>query len=50
MDTRTRRRPERAVFVGAGYIGLEMADALRTRGITVTVVEALPQVLATLRR
>ena len=48
IDTLTRRRPEHAVIVGAGYIGLEMAEALRTRGIAVTVVEALPQVLATL--
>ena len=45
MATLDRRQPERAVIVGAGYIGLEMAEALRTRGIAVTVVEALPQVL-----
>ncbi|MBP2355995.1 NADPH-dependent 2,4-dienoyl-CoA reductase/sulfur reductase-like enzyme [Kribbella aluminosa] len=34
-----------AVIVGAGYIGLEMAEALRNRGLNVTVVEQLPQVL-----
>ena len=34
-----------AVIVGAGYIGLEMAEALRTRGLEVTVVEQLGQVL-----
>ncbi|OXM74988.1 MULTISPECIES: FAD-dependent oxidoreductase [Amycolatopsis] len=36
-----------AVIVGAGYIGLEMAEALRTRGLDVTLVEQLPQVLST---
>ena len=35
----------RAVIVGGeGYIGLEMAEQLRHRGLRVTVVEALPQV------
>jgi NADPH-dependent 2,4-dienoyl-CoA reductase/sulfur reductase-like enzyme len=33
------------VIVGAGYIGMEMAEALTTRGLEVTVVEQLPQVL-----
>ena len=46
-DTLTRRTAERAVIVGAGYIGMEMADALTVRGLAVTVVEALPQVLPT---
>jgi NADPH-dependent 2,4-dienoyl-CoA reductase/sulfur reductase-like enzyme len=41
------RAPESALIVGAGYIGLEMAEALRTRGLAVTVVEQLPQVLST---
>jgi NADPH-dependent 2,4-dienoyl-CoA reductase/sulfur reductase-like enzyme len=43
-----RRQPESAVIVGAGYIGLEMAEALTSRGLSVTVVEQLPQVLPTL--
>jgi NADPH-dependent 2,4-dienoyl-CoA reductase/sulfur reductase-like enzyme len=30
---------KRAVVVGGGYIGLEMAEAFRTRGMEVTVVE-----------
>jgi NADPH-dependent 2,4-dienoyl-CoA reductase/sulfur reductase-like enzyme len=38
----------RAVVVGGGYIGLEMAEQLRRRGFEVTVVEALPQVMAPL--
>ena len=36
----------RAVVVGVGYIGLEMAEQLQHRGFSVTVVEALPQVMA----
>jgi NADPH-dependent 2,4-dienoyl-CoA reductase/sulfur reductase-like enzyme len=35
----------RAVVVGAGYIGLETAEALVCAGIEVEVVEALPRVL-----
>jgi NADPH-dependent 2,4-dienoyl-CoA reductase/sulfur reductase-like enzyme len=31
--------------IGAGYIGLEIADALRRRGLAVTVVEGRPWVL-----
>ncbi|MGB9373484.1 MAG: FAD-dependent oxidoreductase [Jiangellales bacterium] len=34
------RQPERAVVVGAGYIGLEMTEQLVARGVAVTVVEA----------
>jgi pyruvate/2-oxoglutarate dehydrogenase complex dihydrolipoamide dehydrogenase (E3) component len=41
------RNPSTALIVGAGYIGLEMADALRTRGLDVIIVEQLPQVLST---
>jgi len=36
-----------AVIVGAGYIGVEMVDALRHRGIDVTLVEQMPSVLTT---
>lgn len=35
----------RAVIVGAGYIGLEMAEQFRERGLDATVVELMPQVL-----
>ncbi|MDP9219843.1 MAG: FAD-dependent oxidoreductase [Actinomycetota bacterium] len=35
----------RALIVGGGYIGLEMAEALHARGASVTVVEMLPQVM-----
>jgi NADPH-dependent 2,4-dienoyl-CoA reductase/sulfur reductase-like enzyme len=33
------RKPRRAVVVGAGYIGIEAADALRRNGLQVTVLE-----------
>jgi len=36
----------KATVVGAGLIGLEMADSLCKKGIKVTVVEALPYILA----
>ncbi|MFA6506949.1 MAG: FAD-dependent oxidoreductase, partial [Treponemataceae bacterium] len=39
------RRPERAVVVGGGFIGLEMAENLAHRGAAVTVIEALDQVM-----
>ncbi len=39
------RRPQRAVVVGGGYIGLEMAEALTERGLQVHIVELLPHLL-----
>jgi NADPH-dependent 2,4-dienoyl-CoA reductase/sulfur reductase-like enzyme len=42
------RRCRRVVVVGAGYIGLEMAEAFCTRGFEVVVVERAPQVMRTL--
>jgi len=41
-------RPESAVVVGGGYIGLEMAEALVMRGLRVTLVEMAPQPMRTL--
>jgi len=38
-------KPSRAVIVGGGYIGLEMAEALVHRGIKVTLVELMDQVM-----
>ncbi|MFI6549473.1 FAD-dependent oxidoreductase [Streptomyces prunicolor] len=50
MQSIATRRPKSAVVIGAGYIGLEMAEALTTRGLHVTQIEALPQVLPTVDR
>ena len=43
----TQAAPASAVIVGAGYIGLEMADALTVRGLAVTQMEQLAEVLPT---
>ena len=40
--------PSTAVVIGAGFIGLEMAENLVRQGLDVTIVEATPQVLAPL--
>ncbi|MDZ7761168.1 MAG: FAD-dependent oxidoreductase [Desulfovermiculus sp.] len=40
-----RNKVERAVIIGMGYIALEMAEALRTRGIDVAMVKPRPQLL-----
>jgi NADPH-dependent 2,4-dienoyl-CoA reductase/sulfur reductase-like enzyme len=47
MQTLEQAAPSTAVVVGAGYIGLEMADALTVRGLQVTQMEQLPEVLPT---
>lgn len=40
------RKPKNAVVVGGGYIGVEMAEQLHRRGLTIHLVEAAPQILA----
>ena len=40
--------PRRAVIVGGGYIGLEMAEALLERGLEVSLLDMAPQVMGTL--
>ena len=42
------RQPETAIIVGAGYVGLEMAEALTVRGLKVTQLQRGPEVLSTL--
>lgn len=37
--------PKKAVVIGAGFIGLEMAESLVQRGMEVTIVEKAPHVL-----
>lgn len=41
-------KPKNAVVIGAGYIGIEMAENLANRGIEVTIVEKAPHVIPAL--
>ncbi|MEJ2222262.1 MAG: FAD-dependent oxidoreductase [Desulfobacterales bacterium] len=47
-DTLDRKQLKRAVIVGGGYIGLEMAEALVLRGLKVSLVEQADEVMNTL--
>lgn len=46
MDWITKRNAKTALVLGGGFIGLEAAEQLHRRGLSVTVIEQLPQVLA----
>ncbi len=48
LDTLSATRGRRAVVVGAGYIGVEMAEAMINRGYEVTVVNRGSEPMATL--
>lgn len=47
-DLINSQNPKQAVVVGGGFIGLEMAENLQHRGLKVSIVEMLPQVMAPL--
>jgi NADPH-dependent 2,4-dienoyl-CoA reductase/sulfur reductase-like enzyme len=47
MRTLEAAAPATVAIVGAGYVGLEMADALTTRGLQVIQMEQLPEALPT---
>jgi NADPH-dependent 2,4-dienoyl-CoA reductase/sulfur reductase-like enzyme/rhodanese-related sulfurtransferase len=47
MDSLETTKPKKAVVVGAGFIGLEMAENLAKRGLEVTIVEFASHVLPT---
>jgi NADPH-dependent 2,4-dienoyl-CoA reductase/sulfur reductase-like enzyme len=47
MRTLEEHAPASALIVGAGYIGLEMAEALVARSLAVAQMEQLPEVLPT---
>lgn len=47
-DFVTREHPRSAIVIGAGFIGLEMAENLRDRGMDVTVVQRSGHVMPTL--
>ncbi len=40
-----KEKPQRAVVIGGGYIGLEMAEALQRRDMQVSLVEMQPQIM-----
>ncbi|WP_374721166.1 CoA-disulfide reductase [Peribacillus tepidiphilus] len=42
------KKPKKAVVIGGGFIGLEMAENLAHRGVRVTIVEMADQVMAPL--
>ena len=42
------KKPRKAIVIGGGFIGLEMAENLRERGLDITLVEAGNQVMAPL--
>lgn len=44
------KAPKKATIIGAGFIGIEMAENLAKRGIAVTIVEKSPHVLPTIDR
>jgi NADPH-dependent 2,4-dienoyl-CoA reductase/sulfur reductase-like enzyme len=39
------QKPSSAIILGAGYIGMEMAESLRHRGLEVTILEKVGQVV-----
>ena len=45
-DYLTAKAPKRAVVIGGGFIGIEVAENLVRLGIDVTLVEAAPQLMA----
>jgi len=42
------RSPASALIAGGGFIGLEMAEAFRERGLATTVVELMPRIMSTM--
>ncbi len=45
LKQRIQKKAKRAVVIGGGYIGLEMAEQFALSGIQVTLLEALPRLL-----
>jgi NADPH-dependent 2,4-dienoyl-CoA reductase/sulfur reductase-like enzyme len=48
LDALADREPQQAVVIGGGYIGIEMAEAMKLRGLRVHVVEMADQPMATM--
>jgi len=47
LDWLSSHTPTKAVVIGGGYIGLETAEALHSRGFKVTVLDLAPQLIPT---
>ncbi len=41
----TEKNPKRALIIGGGFIGLEMAENLSLKGIDITLIESAPHVM-----
>ncbi len=48
QDYITQNSPKQAVIIGAGNIGMEMAEAFSARGLTVTIIEKAPSILGSM--
>jgi NADPH-dependent 2,4-dienoyl-CoA reductase/sulfur reductase-like enzyme len=48
LDALADRDPQKAVVIGGGYIGIEMAEAMHLRGLEVHVVEMADQPMSTM--
>ncbi len=48
MDAAVSHHPKSVAIIGGGFIGVELAENLRHRGLSTSVIEALDQVLAPL--
>lgn len=48
IDRLEENDPKRAVIVGGGYIGIEMAEAMTLRGLDVTVIDKAAEPMSTL--
>ncbi|MCC5947872.1 MAG: FAD-dependent oxidoreductase [Nitriliruptoraceae bacterium] len=48
LDLLEREEPARATVIGGGYIGLEMAEAMVQRGLSVTLIDRAPQPMSTI--
>lgn len=41
-----REKPKKGVIIGGGYIGVEVADSFRNIGMEVSLIEAMPRIMA----
>ncbi|HOO70903.1 MAG TPA: FAD-dependent oxidoreductase [Spirochaetota bacterium] len=42
------QKPEKGIIIGGGFIGLEMAESLRRRNISTTIIEMMPSLAMTM--